>query len=286
MQFLQRRQRFLPESRLNPSIPCRARFLHRADGMRQDRFVRENTIIGIFNYCTRRCDACPFTERCTLYLSEREYERTHPAAPWQQQVHDSFAETFRLLEEWCTREGIDFEQLCRDADSEESEAELARAAEAVRGDPLQKLATAYTHAALNVADAVASARAIRQWPADVGAALDTISWHAGMMSAKVHRALHGWMERDTVRGEDPVQNDWNGSAKVARILVAESREAWRVLLRAGEAPDGSPLLDLVALLDRIDGALAERFPRATEFLRPGFDPPAVTRLLPSKPPPA
>jgi hypothetical protein len=241
---------------------------------------RERIIEGIFNYCTRRCELCPFTAQCTLYQSEREYEQRHPDASWQDQVHDSFAETFRLLEEWCKREGIDFEQIKRDADSEETNAELERAAAAVRADPLQQLATAYTHAALNVTDALASARALRRWPAEVGAALDTIAWNAGMVSAKVHRALHGHAERGLFRGDDPVQNDWNGSAKLARILIEESKRAWTVMLREGEAPEQSPLVELVGLLERIDGGLAERFPQAMEFVRPGFDKPLATRVLP------
>lgn len=244
-----------------------------------DRFINENTIIGIFNYCTRRCERCPFTERCTLYLSERDYERRHPDATWQGQIHDSFAETFRLLEQWCTREGIDFEQMMREADSEEADAELERAAEAVRADSLQRLATAYTHAALNVMDAMAQARAMRRWGATVETALDTIAWNASLISAKVHRALHGYAEREMISGEDPVQNDWNGSAKVARILVAESLESWRAVLREGEAPDGSPLTELLPMLEQIDASIAERFPQAMDFIRPGFDAPAATRVL-------
>src|SRR5690242_17621067 len=141
--------------------------------MHPDRFIRENTIIGIFNYCTRRCERCPFTKRCTLYLSEQDYQRRHPDAGWQDQVRDSFAETFRLLEEWCRREGIDFAALCREADDEAASAELERAADEARSDPLQKLATAYMHAALNVMDAMSTARAVRHWGAEVEAALDT-----------------------------------------------------------------------------------------------------------------
>ena len=242
---------------------------------------RERAIEGIFNYCTRRCESCAFTENCTLYQSEREYEQSHPAANSADTVHDSFAETFRLLEEWCKREGIDFSGICRDASTDESRAAAERADEAIRADPLQTLATGYTHATLSVVDAMAAARARCQWSAEVDAALDTIAWHSGMVSAKVHRALHGLAERGQYGQEDPVQNDWNGSAKLARIIVDESRRAWRVMLCAGEAPDRSPLLDLVALLDRIDQGLAERFPRAMEFVRPGFDEPMETRVLPA-----
>jgi hypothetical protein len=233
--------------------------------------IPENHIEGIFNYCVRRCELCPFTARCTLYQSEREYERSHPDATWQQHVHDSFAETFRLLEAWCKREGIDFEEIRRAAESENVDEDEKRRDEAVEGDPLQKMATTYTHAALNVIDAMAPARAVRRWPSDVDAALDTISWHAGMVSAKVSRALHGLAERGTFGAEDPVQNDWNGSAKLARILVDESRHAWAVVMREGEAPADSPLLELLTLLGSVDDGLAERFPDAMSFIRPGFD---------------
>ncbi|HUK33200.1 MAG TPA: hypothetical protein VLV86_04755 [Vicinamibacterales bacterium] len=239
--------------------------------------VPEDHIEGIFNYCTRRCESCAFTARCTLYQSEREYERRHPNATWQRRVHDSFAETFHLLEEWCRREGIDFEQIRRDAQSDETRAELQRADEDLRDDPLQKLATTYSHAAFNVVDAMATARALRRWPSEVETALDTISWNAGMVGAKVHRALHGMAQRHVFSDEDPVQNDWNGSAKLTRLLVAESKRAWEAVMREGEAPGDSPLLELVALLDLIDAGVAERFPQAMAFVRPGFDEVLPTR---------
>jgi hypothetical protein len=185
-------------------------------------------------------------------------------------VHDSFAETFRLVEDWCVREGVDFDEIRRAAGSGETDHDMERVEEGVRADPIQKMTTTYMHAAFKVFDAMAPARATRRWPGGVDAALDTISWHAGMMSAKVYRALHGRAERGLFAEEDPVQNDWNGSAKLARILVAQSKAAWDVVMREGEAPADSPLLDLVGLLTRIDDGLAERFPDAIKFIRPGF----------------
>jgi hypothetical protein len=44
-------------------------------------------------------------------------------------------------------------------------------------------------------------------------------------------------------------------------------------MQAGGAASDSPLTEIVTLLDRIDRGIAERFPRAMEFLRPGFDEP-------------
>src|SRR5262252_10569478 len=122
------------------------------------RIAPEGHIEGIFNYCTRRCERCSFTSRCALFQSEREFERQNPDATWEQRVHDSFAETFRLLEEWCKREGIDFEEIRRAAESEDTDENEKRRDEAVERDPLQKTATTYTHAAFKVIDAMAPAR--------------------------------------------------------------------------------------------------------------------------------
>jgi hypothetical protein len=228
-------------------------------------------IESIFNYCNRRCERCAFTERCQLYDDLREYEQRHPERSPLDQAHDKFQECFRLLERWCEREGIDFAALEREARSEQVAAEVERLEDTVRADSLQKLATAYTHAAFKLADALSAARTLRAWPRHVGEAIDTIAWNAGMVNTKVHRALHGLAEEGDK--DDLVQNDWNGSAKVARLIVAESRGAWGVVMQAGGAASDSPLTEIVTLLDRIDRGIAERFPRAMEFLRPGFDEP-------------
>src|SRR5580765_1498294 len=196
-----------------------------------------------------------------------------------EQARDKFQECFRLLEQWCEREGIDFEALQREAHSGEADARMVRVERVVRMDALQKLATAYSHAALKLLDGLSAARALRTWPSEVDAAVETIGWYAGMVGAKVYRALHGFAEHDERSEEDVVQNDWNGSAKLARLIVSESKDAWRVVLRAGEAPADSPVMELVLLLDRIDAGLAERFPRAMEFLRPGFDEPSVASVM-------
>ena len=71
--------------------------------------------------------------------------------------------------------------------------------------------------------------------------------------------------------EDDAQTDANGSAKVALLLIEESRQAWRALMQPGvAAADGAPPR-FVALLDGLEAELHRRFPRAFEFVRPGFD---------------
>jgi hypothetical protein len=115
------------------------------------------------------------------------------------------------------------------------------------GDALCKLASAYSHAAFKIVKALERSLPRQSWTEAVA---DAVDW-------------------------DVVQNDWNGSAKAARLGIAESSNAWRAVLEAGEAAADSPLGQILALLDRIDGQLAARFPLAMQFVRPGFDEPEV-----------
>jgi hypothetical protein len=246
-------------------------------------------IDGIFNYCTRRCEPCAFKDRCRLYRDLREQEGTHQEWDVLQRVHDSFQKTFELLRGWCAREGIDFATLQADAESVEAREELRRIEE-VRNDPLQRWAEAYTSAALKLVQALDRTAQLNTRPDTIRPALDTIAHLAIPISSKIHRALSGRVNRDDEieEIEDEVQNDSNGSAKVARLAIAETTTAWETILAAGEAQAGAPLWKVVGLLERLDAALALRFPRALEFVRPGFDEPdiaggAAPTLAPSMP---
>lgn len=227
-------------------------------------------IEGIYNYCNRRCDRCPFTARCHLFRDLREVARTHPDRKPLERVHDGFQRTFDLLEAWCEREGIDFDQLRLDAHSEEVAAERRRIDE-TRQDPLVKLAESYTLAALKLIERLERSAPFHTRPPDVHESVETITIYAIAVASKIHRALSGVGRGDNEFEESPTQNDWNGSAKVARLLVAESRAAWETLLDVGRAAADSPLRRMVSLLDEIDAGVSERFPRAMEFVRPGFD---------------
>jgi hypothetical protein len=104
-------------------------------------------------------------------------------------------------------------------------------------------------------------------------ALDIVGWDAYLVGAKLHRALSG---RDRSRhGDDwsddhPVQNDWNGSAKVALISLQRSEAAWRVIADATADTETAALADAVGALHR---TASDEFPNAMSFVRPGFDEP-------------
>jgi hypothetical protein len=103
-------------------------------------------------------------------------------------------------------------------------------------------------------------------------ALDVAMHDSLFIGAKLHRALDGRARHR--HGEevddDPVQNDWNGSAKVALISLERSEAAWRVITEATSDPAAHTIADAVRDLRALVHA---EFPRAMAFVRPGFDEP-------------
>jgi hypothetical protein len=102
-------------------------------------------------------------------------------------------------------------------------------------------------------------------------AFEVVSHDLIFIRVKLHRAMDG---RDCVGTEDalfddhPLQNDWNGSAKVALISIERSAAAWTVLASATGQETPVVLADQLRDL----GAEVEReFPAAWRFRRPGFD---------------
>src|SRR5206468_3621260 len=166
----------------------------------------------------------------------------------------------------CEREGIDLDEIQREANDEQAIAEAARRDEIIRADPLHDLAWTYMKAAYKVVEELSATRQAGAWSREMSEAVDTIAWHSTLISSKTYRALSGYAERHEFAAleDDPSQADWNGSAKVVRLIVAESKDACFVVLRSSEAVSDSPVKALVALLDQIEAGLADRFPRSME----------------------
>ena len=144
-----------------------------------------------------------------------------------------------------------------------------------RQDPLIVRSEDYTRLAWRVSRAIAPVVAARGEPSVIDA-VATIQWFSLRVSSKIFRAVVGRIEG--WEPDEQVQTDCNGSAKMARLWIAESRHAWGVLMEAGKATaDGVPA-QAVAMLDALDAAVRTRFPHAMAFVRPGFDePPSAAR---------
>src|SRR6185369_6451623 len=73
-------------------------------------------IDGIYNYCDRWCERCPFTSRCLVYASETDEEVCQTeqdvanAAFWRE-LDSVLQETLLLIPEWATASGFDLTSL-------------------------------------------------------------------------------------------------------------------------------------------------------------------------------
>lgn len=228
-----------------------------------------NLIPGIYNYCDHRCPRCPFNERCLSFLDSRDVEAECRGEPddvaLAETIERSLRRTIEFIREVAEREGFDLSPGTLPDEAPDSPPPE-------RNDPLARGALEYAAITQRIVQALEPIVALRD-DADLTEAVDAMAWFSTLIGPKICRAIagqaNGWDD------PDEVQSDANGSAKVARLGIAESRRAWSVLMEAGKATaDGVPAR-AVQMLDELDRQLAARFPRAMEFVRPGFDEPAV-----------
>jgi hypothetical protein len=241
---------------------------------------RPRFVPGVYNYCDRWCERCPFNTRCVIAALHVRLEearaRGEDLASVDVPDEDPSAEDDGVARPWLdaafaaavNRPPTPAEE--RELEERRQERDRLR-----KADPLVVRSREYADLACRIATVLRADLEGRGDPV-VLAALETIAWHAFAIAAKTSRAVGGELRRllddeEDEETEDDLLSDWNGSAKVARLMIAESREAWTVLMQVGRATaDGLPV-KMVERLERLDQDLAGRFPRAMDFVRPGFD---------------
>ena len=228
----------------------------------------------ISSYCDRWCERCAFTNRCSTFACTIAVGMCGDLA-----AGIELAVGAPHPPPGAPRETIGAEWLPEFPNVEPSAEEMAEyrrdeKARRVRLDraAVNVMATAYmlrSSAWLKQhreADAVSADPIVRE-------ALDIVAWDTYFVGAKLRRALDG---RDRARHDEdecddhPVQNDWNGSAKVALMSLERSELAWRLIGDAIADSTAFGLGDAVGNLRRI---VLEEFPKAMAFVRPGFDEP-------------
>jgi hypothetical protein len=231
--------------------------------------LRNGFVVGIFNYCDRWCTACAFTSRCRLFADVAEMEASlDPGLKALVEVPQ--LETSLPPPPW-------LEELLEEMDQAMHEP-------ADNGEPFERPLPP-EHLVIEERARAYRAR-VRPWlerceflasnsPADSQA---VVLWFHTLISAKIHRALHGLAD------DRPEDRDWppdyDGSAKVALLGIERSHAAWLDLVERGTVSDADaepPVADLIWLGE----ALERVFPNARAFVRPALDEPdEVSRLLP------
>jgi hypothetical protein len=221
-------------------------------------------------YCDNWCERCAFTDRCShfavtsaLAMCDGDFEAAlelaigRPQQPGQQPQ--------KTLRDRMADVATDYEEPSRqelDAIGREHDARTTR----VGRHALAKASYDYMVAGKRWLDAHAD---VDGSSAALAAAVETLQRDLFFIHVKIRRALDG-------QDQDPsgavwksvVQNDWNGSAKVALISIERSERAWREIAIVFADEAATVLADILVALGQ---ALREQFPRVMEFRRPGFD---------------
>ncbi|MBV6405583.1 MAG: hypothetical protein GFGODING_02363 [Flavobacteriales bacterium] len=253
----------------------------------------------IHNYCDRRCERCRFVRQCRVGavdvddVGEAE-GGTFPDTP--EDLHQHLLKLMGITQE--ELDALETEQrLVPNPPSPEDQARAQARRDAweqrrkalerrVHAHPLCRMGETYLdlvdawiekrEEALKARGVQLHARTDMDIPAELrtpdmlvlGEALQEVLWFHTLIPAKLHRALMG--RSDGEQDDDPVQNDWNGTAKVCVDAVDRSLTGWNTVveLLPEEADDALPMQEL---LRRIRQELNTEFPDADRFIRPGFD---------------
>ena len=249
-------------------------------------------IPGVYNYCDSWCERCRFQQRCRSF---RDRQRLDAAIASGKTIEEAFRTQYDDDDDddddddepepgppMKASERLQFESfldaineaLNRKQTPEELAQEEARQKRRKRlkdTNPLSVESREYadlTRELLKVLRPVVEDR-----DAIVLAAVETIEYFAFTIAVKTWRAVGGTLDLGDDVDDDEMRDlsmsDANGCAKLARLLIRESRDGWEVLMNSGLG-DGVPL-KMIERLERLDAALADRFPRAMDFVRPGFD---------------
>ena len=233
--------------------------------------MKTERIEFISEYCDRWCERCAYTSRCAAYAVEIATAMCGSLAEGLElavgRPHPVDGELESGTPDWLAEAN---DELTAEECAEFEADERARDAR-VDATALSAMAWAYTR------DSHCWLRKHREplrGSADeiLVEALEVVSYDSTFVTMKLHRALNG---RDRFQhgdsfDDDPVQSDWNGSAKIALMSLERSETAWRVIAQATADDAVTRLADAVRDLHQ---AALDEFPRAMSFVRPGFDEP-------------
>jgi hypothetical protein len=243
-----------------------------------------NLISGIYNYCDRWCERCPFSSRCLVYLTEKEDEDSDPAtrditnAAFWKKLASIFQQTKEMITAWAEENGVDLSpealaEASAQNDDEQKEAE---------DHPLFKAAGNYAGEVQEWFDKVSiEPEPLSDTTADFEEddtndeldAAEVIRWYQFFIAAKIARGLMSRvreMEYEQVFEEDTSWRDSDGSIKVALIAIDRSISAWKLMADVRNEKTDS-IRQFVLRLEKLRISTEREFPNARDFVRPGFD---------------
>jgi hypothetical protein len=257
-------------------------------------------ILGIYNYCDRWCERCPFTARCLVYATEKaddvsadpEAHDINSAKFWSR-LESMFQEAHEMILEWAEEAGVDVEAIEDEAAGREQQRLDVKQHELSLGarryaEMVQRWFTEEFAVEQQVHDDTTGKSKNTEEDIDVSDAIEVIRWYQFFVAAKVFRALMGLDDEaadDTLTGDEIFADteidddeeliaaggdDSDGSAKIALIAIDRSLSAWRVM-QSSLAEKADSIRPMLIELERLRRTAEQIFPHARDFIRPGFD---------------
>lgn len=245
-------------------------------------------IAGIYNYCDRWCERCPFTSRCMNFAMSREYTTDTDTTDitnekfWQS-LSEIFKVTREILEESAEELGIDigaidFEETTREENIKEKivqNHECCRAAKKYSEMVDEWFASDY-NPTLRVIGKQDTKNTIElekinssDEPVAIEEVVEIIYYYQHFIYVKLMRSIHGILGNASELTDD-YPKDSDGSAKIALIAIERSTAAWMHMHQYFPSHQAQ-ILSILAQLDRLRKRVETIFPEATHFIRPGFD---------------
>lgn len=226
-------------------------------------------IPGIHSYCDRRCWRCRLNDRCEIFAKAwQAIERTPPPLPSDAVTAAVTGALLHAVETMRGSANAPDRLPLTPSDLRAATRAHQRRERQIHADEVVMRAGEYARAAWPILQVLRPSLAARGDAVGLDAA-ERLEEVCVTIASKTYRAVSSALDEEV--DPMPVQSDANGSAKVALLLIEESRQAWRVLMRPGHALANGAPAGLVRVLDEVELGLRMRFPRALEFVRPGFD---------------
>jgi hypothetical protein len=245
-------------------------------------------IPGIYNYCDRWCERCPFTSRCLNFeMSEEKFGDLKDAdinnEVFWQRLSETFQETLSMLKEMAAEKGIDLDTIEIDEEDDFDRrfedpsivhivAHLAYAYIAMVDEWFDSNVYIFDDDHPDIRAAAADLEQTTQDEETITLidSVEVIRWYQHQMYVKLRRALHSAHDESRDEDLDEYPKDSDGSAKVSLIGMDRSISAWGEIIKYFPNAEES-IFGIITHLERLRRRTETEFPNARSFIRPGFD---------------
>jgi len=220
----------------------------------------------ISEYCDRWCERCAFTNRCSSYAVKVALEM---CGDFTEAIELAVGAPMVVGQSADTHSPRRFEI----PEPTPEEVEETRLEEQARDRRIEQ--SSISQEAMDICLKAHEWFRARDTTVRAGAdavlveAIEIAQWDSAFIGGKLARALHGRDRQESDDwGDDPIQNDWNGSAKIALISMERSESAWHTI---AQATGDAAAAELASAMSALRGEVEDAFPFARLFRRPGFD---------------